>query len=182
MIGEGVRDRGVRELWREILGCDVNVGSGLLWLLDTLTSSLPSRCVSRSWSAGAGGDWRDSISELSAPACWVSSCWSVSSCWVSCWGKSACWSSSWLSSPSSSTGLSSSGWRRALPLPLILVGVVGASFAPPALAVDVFPRSAARPLRWDWAFELCAVWPFRGVALFWGVWGFRGLDRLDGVG
>lgn len=53
MIGEGVRDRGVRELWREILWCDVNVGSGLLWLLDTLTSSLPSSCVLRSWSAGA---------------------------------------------------------------------------------------------------------------------------------
>lgn len=47
MIGEGVRDRGVRELWREILLWDVSVGSGLL------TSCLPTKWVQRSWSAGS---------------------------------------------------------------------------------------------------------------------------------
>lgn len=44
VIGDGVRDRGVRELRLEVL-------SGLLRLLDCLTSSWPGICVLRSWSA-----------------------------------------------------------------------------------------------------------------------------------
>ena len=51
--GEGIRDRGVRELCLEVCLCDVTVGAGLLRLLDTLASSLPSIRVLRSWSAGA---------------------------------------------------------------------------------------------------------------------------------
>lgn len=39
MTGEGVRDRGVRELCLEELSCGVTVGSGLLRLLNSLPSS-----------------------------------------------------------------------------------------------------------------------------------------------
>lgn len=53
VTGEGVRDRGVRELCLDVSSCDVTVGAGVLRLLDTLASSLPSICVLRSWSAGA---------------------------------------------------------------------------------------------------------------------------------
>ena len=42
--GEGVRDWGVRVLCLEELSCGVTIGSGLLHLLDDLTSSLPSIC------------------------------------------------------------------------------------------------------------------------------------------
>lgn len=81
MMGEGVWDKGVRELCVE----ELTVSSGLLRLLDTLTSCLPTKCELRSWSADARVDWRDSNRVLSVSPFWVPSCW-VPSCWVpSCW-------------------------------------------------------------------------------------------------
>lgn len=50
-MGDGVRDRDVRELCLEVLSRDVSMGSGLLRLLDGLASSWPGICVLRSWSA-----------------------------------------------------------------------------------------------------------------------------------
>lgn len=50
-MGDGVRDRDVRELCLEVLSRGVTMRFGLLRLLDRLASSWEGICVLRSWSA-----------------------------------------------------------------------------------------------------------------------------------